>query len=101
MVLIERLATMVAEGGFLICHVTAYRDAHLSDQVSWRRRLLWTLLGLHPKLSAGRITMYDYDLAAVLGVLNRAGFGAVHMTHENHGGHHGFVIRSAKRPRPA
>ncbi len=44
------------------------------------------------RLPRGVILMHDYDLSAVVRLLNRAGVQEMTMISTDHGGHHGVII---------
>lgn len=94
---IEQLAALTARGGALTLHITIARDAHLK-RPSWLKAPRAALAhALHWRLAKpGFIMMYDYDLARVLALLTRDGFGPMYLEPLNHGGHHSVIIHTRK-----
>lgn len=101
--ILEDLASRLAEDGVVSLHLTVWRDARVTPPAprGWRRLaepLLarWRLARLKP----GAILMYDYDLSAVVRVLNRAGVADLTLVATDHGGHHGVIILGRKTAQP-
>ena len=99
MALIEDLLARLAPGGAVSLHLTIWREAHLSPTTpgGWRRLaaplLAWRRRAL---IKPGVISMYDYDLSAVVGAMNRAGLAELTLIPTDHGGHHGVTILGRK-----
>jgi SAM-dependent methyltransferase len=93
-VLIRELLDAVEPGGFASIHVTFWRDDHLIARPPRRGRKFW----VRPRhfLPEGSMTMHDYDLTVVMRTFVEAGFASCKLVHQNHGGHHGFIILGAK-----
>jgi SAM-dependent methyltransferase len=91
--LIEDLMARLAPGGHVSLQVTVWRERHLEVPVlkGWRRVVL-PLLGRTPPPPTGVVSMYDYDLGAVLRLLNLAGVEEMSLISTNHGGHHGVIV---------
>lgn len=88
--LIEALLASLAPGGFASLHLTFWREPHLAPAPAPRwRRLARGLRGGPP---VGSISMYDYELSAVLKAFTRAGFGELTLVPTDHGGHHGAIV---------
>lgn len=99
MELIAQLLDRLAPGGHLSLQVTVWREPHLipASASGWRKLakpLLDRLRG--DGLRTGTILMYDYDLSAVMALLNRAGVTEATLVHTDHGGHHGAIILARK-----
>jgi len=94
---IERLSALTARGGSLTLHVTTGRDAHLRGP-SWLKAPQQAIAHLlhHLLAKPGLIMMYDYDLARVIALLTRDGFGPMYLEPLNHGGHHSVIIHTRK-----
>jgi len=95
MALIEDLLARLAPGGLLSLQLTIWRDAALEPVAprGWRKLaapLLNRLRGA--RLQRGVIFMYDYDLSAVVRLLNRVGIEEATLISTDHGGHHGVII---------
>jgi len=89
--LIAALAQRLALGGFASLHVTIWREARLQPPPASRlRKVARAFRDVDPPL--GAITMYDYDLSAVVKVLNQAGLADLHLVATDHGGHHGVIV---------
>lgn len=101
MALIEELLGKLAPGGMVSLHVTVWRDDHLipPPPSGWRKLLRPLIETVRAqRLPRGTILMHDYDLSAVVRLLNRAGIEQMEMVSTDHGGHHGVIIlgRSAQ-----
>ncbi|WP_309605017.1 class I SAM-dependent methyltransferase [Phenylobacterium sp.] len=101
--ILEDLLARLADDGVVSLHLTVWRDARVTPEVprGWRRLaqpLLarWRLARLKP----GAILMYDYDLSAVVRLLNKAGLADLTLITTDHGGHHGVIILGRKTARP-
>jgi SAM-dependent methyltransferase len=79
MELVRDLLAHLEPGGFISLHFTIWRDSH---------RVLPP--GFMP--SEGDMMMYDYDLTALVELLNRNGLERFSMVSLDHGGHHGVQI---------
>jgi SAM-dependent methyltransferase len=85
---IESLLARLAPGGFVSLQLTYAREPHLEPSGGWRR----LARGLRSAPPVGVISMYDYDLSAVMRRLTRAGVGETTLVPTDHGGHHGAII---------
>lgn len=95
MALIEQLLARLAPGGFVSLHVTVWRDDHLIPAAprGWRKLLRPLIERVRAaRLPTGTILMHDYDLSAVVRLLNRAGIEEMTLLSTDHGGHHGVII---------
>ncbi len=97
--LLEDLLARLASGGLISLQLTLWREAHLQPKppTGWRklaRPLIhrWRLARLKP----GAIHMYDYDLSAVVRLINRAGIDELSLVATDHGGHHGVILLGRK-----
>lgn len=90
--LIEALLARLAPGGFLSLHLTIWRDARLEPARGWRSLARPVVRSLRPAPPVGVISMYDYDLSAVMRRLEEAGVGETTLVPTNHEGHHGVII---------
>jgi SAM-dependent methyltransferase len=95
----QALLDRLAPGGLVSLQVTVWREAHLqpAQGQGWRR----LAGGLRRGLGLGRpapgvIHMYDYDLSAVVKLLNQAGVAELTLVPTDHGGHHGVIILGRK-----
>lgn len=97
--LLADLLDRLAPGGHLSLHVTVWREARLAprDAGGWRRLVapLRALLG-RDRPPPGAIHMYDYDLSAVVKLLNQAGVQELTLVSTDHGGHHGVILLGRK-----
>jgi SAM-dependent methyltransferase len=99
LVLMAELMNRLAPGGVISLQLTVWRDdRHKPPKPNGWRRLLGPLL---PQLSAARlkrgtIFMHDYDLSAVVEILNRAGVEDLTLSATDHDGHHGVILIGRK-----
>jgi SAM-dependent methyltransferase len=98
--LMEDLLSRLAVGGHVSLHLTIWRDPrHMAPPPrGWARFLPPGLverrrLARHP---AGIIMMHDYDLSAVVRLLNRAGVAEMTLISTDHDGHHGVIVLGRK-----
>ncbi len=96
--LIGQLMDRLAPGGVISLHVTVWSEhtawpdeTGLKRLLQKPRQMLWAA-----RLPVGHITMYDYDLSAVIRRLNQAGVQDMRLMSTDHGGHHGVVILGRK-----
>jgi len=94
---IKQLSALTARGGSLTVHLTIARDDHLK-RPSWLKTPRTALAhALHWRLAKpGFIMMYDYDLARVIALLTRDGFGPIYLEPLDHGGHRSVIIHTRK-----
>lgn len=95
MALIEQLLSRLAPGGLLSLQLTVWREPRLEPARArgWRKLAAPLLERLQTaRLRRGVILMYDYDLSAVMRLLNQAGIEEVTMVSTDHGGHHGVIV---------
>lgn len=93
--LIRQLLDRLAPGGLLSLQLTVWREPHLEpgEARGWRKLAAPLLNRLRTaRLRRGVILMYDYDLSAVMRLLNQAGIEEVTLISTDHGGHHGVII---------
>ena len=97
--LIEDMLMRLAPDGLISIQLTVWREARLQPKpaTGWRRltRPLiqrWRSARMKP----GAISMYDYDLSAVLRLINRAGIGDLALAATDDGGHHGVILLGRK-----
>lgn len=92
--LIEALLARLAPGGFVSLHVTLWRAPGLEPAAArgWRRLARPVARSLRPPPPVGAISMYDYDLSAVMRRLTRGGIGETLAVPTDHGGHHGAIL---------
>jgi len=98
--LLEDLLARLAPGGQVSLQLTIWRDDRLiSPKPRGWRKLAGPLLAWlrNARLKPGVILMYDYDLSAVVRVLNRAGVEDMGLVATDHGGHHGVIILGQRR----
>lgn len=93
--LLRQLMDRLVVDGLISLHVTVWRDPKLEDRSAkgadgillalrrWRKAL---------SLPAGHIHMFDYDLSAVIRILNEADIEDMRLISTNHAGHHGVTI---------
>jgi SAM-dependent methyltransferase len=97
--LMQALLDRLAPGGLISLQVTVWREPHLDPaRVGGWRRLATALrraLGLG-RPAPGAIHMYDYDLSAVVKLLNQAGVAELTLVSTDHGGHHGVILLGRK-----
>lgn len=97
--LMEDLLTRLAAGGHVSLHLTIWRDpqhmpprprgwARIFPALAERRRVA--------AMPAGAILMHDYELSAVVRLLNRAGIAEMTLISTDHGGHHGVIVFGRK-----
>jgi SAM-dependent methyltransferase len=103
LVLIEQLLAALAPGGYASLHLTAHRDPALQPKPNGARGLVRTLLSparnmlrLSSASNIGQISMFDYDMSAVLARFTAASCDRLTLIHTDHGGHHGYMIFSRK-----
>ena len=93
------LMDRLAPGGQISLHLTVWREAHLAPPRprGWRRAAEPLLRRRRlRRQKPGAIMMYDYDLSAVVAVLNRAGVQDLTLVATDHGGHHGVIMLGRK-----
>lgn len=95
LVLLRQLMDRLAVEGKISLQLTIWRDPDLEAPVvkdvggfvmalrRWRKAL---------SLPAGHIHMFDYDLSAVIRILNEADIVDMRLISTNHAGHHGVTI---------
>jgi SAM-dependent methyltransferase len=100
--LMAELMERLAPGGVISLQVTVWREDRLNPPATGWRRLLGPLLGhiRNARQRRGAIQMYDYDLSAVVEILNRAGVDDLSLSATDHDGHHGVII-IGRRAAPA
>jgi SAM-dependent methyltransferase len=93
--LLRQLMDRLAVEGLVSLHVTVWREPDLEHRSAkgvegmllalrrWRKAL---------SLPAGHIHMFDYDLSAVIRILNEADIEDMRLISTNHAGHHGVTI---------
>jgi hypothetical protein len=89
----------LAVDGKISLQLTVWRDPALEMPAeTGLRRLLRTprMMRWVRRLPLGQILMYDYDLSAVLRILNEAGIENMRMVSTNHAGHHGVLVLGRK-----
>jgi SAM-dependent methyltransferase len=88
--LIEALLARLAPGGFASLQMTLWREPALEPPAApgWRR----LARGLRGGPPVGAISMYDYELSAVVRAFTRAGLGELTLVPTDHGGHHGAIV---------
>lgn len=98
--IIEELVGKLRSGGAITLHVTIARDVEACrpaeegiEIVHWSGDDFRTIRSAPP---AGGMTMYDYDLGAVMLVLHRAGIHRVTTQYVKHGAHYGVVLIGKK-----
>ncbi len=95
--MIAALAAALAPGGALTLHVTAFSHEIKPEWRGWSaplNQLRWRVSRWFAE--TGVITMYDYSFSRVLEILVEAGLKSFILDHQNHGGHHGFIIFARK-----
>ena len=96
--LLELLLAKLAPGGLISLHFTFYREPHLRPQASSPKGLFgWRKPKVLDAAPVGAMSMYDYDITAILGALRRHGVEQVTLLHTDHGGHHGEMIFGRRR----
>jgi SAM-dependent methyltransferase len=101
--LMRDLAARLAPGGVVSLQVTIWRDDHLKPPAArgWRRWVRPLVERLRAaRLQRGAILMHDYDLSAVVEILNRAGICDLTLAPTDHGGHHGVILIGRKTADP-
>jgi 2-polyprenyl-3-methyl-5-hydroxy-6-metoxy-1,4-benzoquinol methylase len=94
---IKQLSALTARGGALTLHVTTARDDQLKRPSLWKTPRTALAHFLHWRLAdPGFIMMYDYDLARVIALLTRDGFGPMYLEPLDHGGHRSVIIHTRK-----
>lgn len=99
--IIRRLWGIVAPGGIMTIHVTAYKDGRHVGEIN-RDIQLFRYDGERVEnytagsASSGGMSMYDYDLSRVMAILELAPGAPIYMTKTDHGGCHGFIIHAKK-----
>jgi SAM-dependent methyltransferase len=104
LVLMEQLFARLADDGVLSLQVTVWRDErHRPPPPTGWRKWLGPLLGAarEARLKRGTIFMHDYDLSAVVRLLNRAGVEDLTLSATDHDGHHGVILIGRKTARPS
>jgi SAM-dependent methyltransferase len=98
MALMAELLTRLAPRGHVSLQVTIWREPHLEPARArgWRRLAAPLLRPLRRDPPTGAIHMYDYDLSAVVKLLNQAGVEELTLVSTDHGGHHGVIILGRK-----
>jgi SAM-dependent methyltransferase len=97
--LMRDLAERLAPGALVSLQVTIWREDHLKPAApsGWRKWLRPLVERLRAaRLERGAILMHDYDLSAVVEILNRAGVENLTLSATDHGGHHGVLIIGRK-----
>jgi SAM-dependent methyltransferase len=94
--ILEKLLGLLSQNGIVTLHFTLYRDAALVPPKSKLRagmaRAMRRMLGRPVEAPVGSISMFDYDLGAIIQRLNAHGIDDLRLIHTNHGGHHGAHI---------
>ena len=93
------LMARLAPGGVVSLQVTIWREDHLKapKPAGWRRWLGPLLEPLRTaRLPKGAILMHDYDLSAVVEIMQRAGVEDLTLSATDHGGHHGVILIGRK-----
>ncbi|HEY3951159.1 class I SAM-dependent methyltransferase [Phenylobacterium sp.] len=97
--LLRQLMERLSADGMISLHVTAWRDPRLEPGAA--KGVKGLLLALRRwrsarRLPAGHIHMFDYDLSAVIRILNEADILDLRLMSTNHSGHHGVSILGRK-----
>lgn len=95
MALLDQLLERLRPGGVVSLHFNVSRDAAL------QRPPLKRLVRQIMPQPAGVMSMYDYDLGAVLERLNHYGIRRMMLETTNHGGYHGAAILGRREPASA
>ncbi len=92
--LLEALLARLSPGGFVSLHLTFWREPVLEPPAArgWRKLAQPVARSLRTPAPVGAITMFDYDLSAVMRRLTRGGVGDTTLIPTNHGGHHGAIL---------
>ena len=101
--ILEDLLARLADDGVVSLHLTVWRDARVTPPAprGWRRLAGPLLARLRlARLKPGAILMYDYDLSAVVRVLNKSGVADLTLVATDHGGHHGVILLGRKTGQP-
>ena len=100
--LIEAMLARLAPGGFVSLQLTFWREPRhepLPEPPAargWRQLVRPVARSLRPAPPVGTITMYDYDLSAVMRRLTEGGIGETTLAPTNHDGHHGAILLGRK-----
>lgn len=97
--ILRQLMDRLAVDGKISLQLTVWRDERL--ELRKGRGAQGLILGLRQwrrahRLPVGHIHMYDYDLSAVLRILNQAGIDDLRLISTHHDGHHGVIILGRK-----
>jgi SAM-dependent methyltransferase len=103
MAILQDLLARLTPGGFVSIQLTAWREPRhdFPLHTGWRsvfnarRRRKWV-----SSFGPGIILMYDYDLSAVVRLLNKAGVAEMSLVSTDHDGHHGVIILGRKAQHP-
>lgn len=95
--IVRTLLSRLAPGGVVSLQFTAYRDLnnlHSALQEARYMRFDGQSLEVIEELAApeGRMSMFDYDMTAVLAAYATAGVRETWVSHVDHGGHHAFWV---------
>lgn len=99
--IIANLWNCVSRGGLISLHVTTYKDARMSSETA-RELGMFNYDGEQVKIygsapiETGHLSMFDYDLSRVFGILNLPHNQTILMKATDHGGCHGFIIYANK-----
>ncbi|MET0272516.1 MAG: class I SAM-dependent methyltransferase [Phenylobacterium sp.] len=99
MAILDELLSRLAPGGFVSLQLTIGREARddfplhkgLRSVFNAHRRRRWV-----SSFEPGIILMYDYDLSAVVRLLDQAGVAEMSLVATDHDGHHGVIILGRK-----
>jgi len=104
LLLMEQLFARLSPGGVVTLQVTVWREARHEPPppTGWRKWLGPLLRAARvARLKRGTILMHDYDLSAVVRLLNRAGVEDLTLSATDHDGHHGVILIGRKTAPPS